>query len=795
MKKTFLSFGCFLLAAISYGQLNMSLISNYQYNDALSDIWGWADPDDGTEYALVALHNGVSIVSLADPENPVEIERIPGQNSIWRDIKTWGDYAYVVTDAGGTTEGLLVIDLTNLPDSVSWFNWRPNIPGMTTLNACHNLYIDEHGWAYLAGCNMNNGGMLFVDVFTTPGQPIYGGAGPPVNAHDVYVRDNIMYSSQISDGNLGIYDVSDKSDVTLLATQSTPSFKTHNAWLNDAGDVVFTTDEEPNASIAAYDISDLSDIVELDQYRPISTIGLNVIPHNVHVWNDWLVISYYTDGGIIVDASRPQNLIEVGNFDTFLGGNGGFNGAWGLYPFLPSGRVLVSDIGNGLYVLDAVYMRACFLEGTVTNAQTGAVLNGVTVEIDSEQPNFATTDLSGIYRTGQVLSGTFDVTYAKDGFFPKTVPAELANGELTIVNVQLEPLGSVNGETITSINGSAVPNAKIVITNNNETFETVSDGTGAFLISGITPGTYDIFAGAWGYLHAVLTDVEIDNNSVTIELEEGYQDDFIFDLGWTTGSDGASSGFWGWEVPILSTYQNNISSPGTDVISDIGNRAYITGNGGGNGGANDIDGGLVRLTSPVMQLADYANPVVYYRTFFFNGGGQGNPPPPPNDDISVYAFNGTEKVLIEEINQSSSGWRPASEIHLAEVINVTNTMQIIFEAQDASPGHIVEAGVDEFLVVDAGPTAVFDLTMDKLNWNAYPNPFKDQIRIDYQFTEDYQNAFLHIFNALGQRLKSIALPDSSGSLDLGERYQAGLYFLQIEADGELSLSKRVLKID
>lgn len=796
MKKTILFFSCLLLAAMSYGQLNMSLISNFQYDVELSDIWGWADPETGTEYALVALNNGVSIVSLADPENPVEIERIPGQNSIWRDIKTWDNYAYVTTDQGGTTEGLLVIDLNPLPDSVTWYNWRPSFPELGgTLNTCHNLYIDEHGWAYLTGCNINSGGMLFIDVFTTPGTPVFGGAGPAIYAHDVYARDNIMYSSQINAGNLGIYDVSDKENVTLLGSQTTPFSFTHNAWLNDAGDVVFTTDERADAPIAAYDISDPSNIVELDQYRPISTIGEGVIPHNVHVWNDWLVISYYTDGGIIVDASRPENLIEVGNFDTFLGGSGGFNGAWGLYPFLPSGRVLVSDIGNGLYVLDAVYMRACFLEGTVTSADNGMVLNGVTVEIDSEQPNLAETDLSGVYRTGQVLSGTFDVTFTKPGFYPKTVSTELANGEVTILDVELESLGSVSGQTVASLDGSAVPDAEIVITNGNVFFEVQSDASGSFSLSGIEPGTYNIFAGAWGYLHGRLIGVEINNNTVTIELGQGYQDDFAFDLGWTTDSDGATTGYWNLGEPILSTYGGNISSPPADVPTDILGGAYITGNGGGDGGSNDIDGGLVRLTSPVMQLADYGDPVVSYQLFFYNGGGQGDPPPPLNDDISVYAFNGTDKELIDVVNESSSGWRPETEIHLAEFINITNNMQIIFEAQDASPGHIAEAGVDKFLVVDAAPNAVFELDSEQLEWNVYPNPFKEQIRIEYQLADDFQNANLHVYNAWGQRVATHVLRDRTGTIDLGQRLGAGLYFVQMEADGQLSASRRVVKVD
>ena len=164
----------------------MTLVGEKPYNTNLSDIWGWADPDDGTEYALVGLGNGVSVVSLADPANPLEVQYIPGQQSIWRDIKTWGDFAYVTTDEGGTTEGLLVIDLTNAPDNITWFNWNPTIAGQV-MNTCHNIYIDEFGYAYLAGCNNNGGGMVIVDVFTTPGVPVLAPLAPATYSHDVYV--------------------------------------------------------------------------------------------------------------------------------------------------------------------------------------------------------------------------------------------------------------------------------------------------------------------------------------------------------------------------------------------------------------------------------------------------------------------------------------------------------------------------------------------------------------------------------------------------------------------------------
>lgn len=437
MRKIVLSFLMACTSMLATAQLNMTLLDQIDYMPNANDVWGWVDPDDGKEYALVGLVTGVSIVDVSTPTNVQEVQFIPGPSSTWRDIKTWGNYAYVTNESSG---GVLVINLSGAPNNITWTNWQPTIPGLGTLNKCHNLYIDEFGYCYLAGCNINSGGMVIADVFSTPGSPMYVGKGPAVYSHDVYARNNLMYGSEIYGGNMTIYDVTNKQNVTQLGQRQTPYAFTHNVWLSDDGNVAFTTDEKANAPIAAYDISDVTNIVELDQFRPLSTIGTGVIPHNVHVWEDWLIISYYTSGGIIADASRPDNIIEVGNWDTFFGSNAGFNGAWGAYPFLPSGNVLLTDIGSGLYVCGANYVRACWLEGKVTNAITGAAVSGASVSIASTQANAATTDLVGNYKTGQAIPGVFDVTVTATGYFPKTVQATLQNGVLTILNVKLEPL-------------------------------------------------------------------------------------------------------------------------------------------------------------------------------------------------------------------------------------------------------------------------------------------------------------------------------------------------------------------
>lgn len=793
MKKILFALLCMVIWQTSHAQLNMSLRSSVPYNVSLNDVWGWAAPD-GTEYAIVGLQNGVSIVSLEDPDNAVQVAFVPGPSSTWRDIKTWENHAYITNETG---DGLLVIDMSNLPNDFSdddWFYWAPDLPNLGTLSSCHNIYIDEFGVAYLVGCNLNSGGSLFIDVFTDQDAPELMGVGTNIYSHDIYVRDNIAYNSEIYAGRLAIYDVSDKNNPVLLGSTITPEEFTHNAWLNDAGDVVFTTDERANAPVAAYDISDFSNIVELDQYRPLETLGAGVIPHNVHVWDDWLVISYYTDGGIIVDASRPENLIETGNFDTFLGGDGGFSGAWGLYPFLPSGLVLVSDIGNGLYVLDADYVRACWLEGEVTDAVTGALLNGVTVEIDSDQANMGETDAFGKYATGQALPGTFDVTFTKFGYESKTVPAELDNGLVTMLDVELNPLQSytLTGSVFKNADGSAVGGANVVIINENAFYEFTSAPDGSFIAEGVIGGTYDIYAGAWGYKHAFIDNIEVNSNdALSLGLDEGYQDDFILDFEWqTTTSNPNGTGFWTRDEPTGTNYQGSFANPDFDVDGDLGNLCYMTGNGGGGAGTDDVDDAVVTLTSPVMDLSNYAAATLSYRLWFFNDGGNGSQ---PNDALTVTVSNGTDEVELESITFSVGAWRPTSTFELADFITLTDNMTVSFQTSDTqAAGHLVEAAVDQFLV-EAGVVSTFDLE-GAVSLNAFPNPFKEEVNVQYELKNSFTQAFAQVYNSLGQKVLTVELADQKGNISLGENFDTGVYLIQIEADGELSKAMTVTKI-
>ena len=436
-----------LCSLSTQAQLNTTLRSNLNFGVGVNDIWGYVSPA-GTEYALVGLTTGVAIVSLADPDAPELVGTAPGFQNPWRDIKTYGDYAYVVADRG--QDGLTVIDLQQLPDTFAVSQVRDTVPdAKSRFLRAHNIYIDTvRGLAFAGGdFGLNNGGIVLFDLKADPLHPPIVALGPPIYSHDVYVQDGIMYSSEIYEGELGIYDTRNLDNIFQIGRVTTPFRFTHNAWTTVAGNTVFTTDEVGNASVAAYDITDPSEIELLDEYRPLSSLNTDTYPHNVHEINEYLSISYYTDGLRVVDASVPTNLIEVANYDTYAGPNGGGQGAWGAYPFLPSGLTLISDRQTGLYVVEVDYKRAARLEGVVTDSVSGVGINNASVAILTDQLNATLSDPLGAFATGIATAGTYSVAVSAEGYVSDTITVNFANDSISVLAVELARPGDQSTAT------------------------------------------------------------------------------------------------------------------------------------------------------------------------------------------------------------------------------------------------------------------------------------------------------------------------------------------------------------
>lgn len=443
----FLSAACLFACLLSNAQFhkNITLAGHLPYNECLSALWGYTDAQ-GREYAIVGTCSGTSIVDITNPAIPQQKYFVPGPNSIWREMKTWSHYAYIVTEGGN---GLTIVDLSNLPDTNLTYTIYNNTgpQGLSPLTNVHTIWIDENGRCFLYGATgFGNGagaGYVLLDLVPDPMNPTFLAAKASPYFHDGFVRGDTLWASAIYDGHLEVYKVSDPTDPQFIGNRNTPGNFTHNAWLSDDGKTVFTTDEVPDGVITSYDVTDLQNIKELDRVQQ-DPAG-NETPHNVHYLNGWLPTAYYREGAVIIDAHRPENMVVTGYYDTFFPDTGStFGGVWEVYPYFPSGRMIAGDRQNGLFILNPTYVRAGYLEGIVTDTSTGQPLSGVSVNFSGLiVGDTLLTAIDGNYKTGAPDAGLYLLEFEKDGYEAKKFYVTLNNAEITIQNAALRPLGYV----------------------------------------------------------------------------------------------------------------------------------------------------------------------------------------------------------------------------------------------------------------------------------------------------------------------------------------------------------------
>lgn len=338
-----------LTATATWADPTLPSSAGVRYND----IWGYTD-DAGREYAILGTVGATLFFDLADPANPTEVARIPGQlNSIWRDYKTYGHYAYMAADQGA--EGLTIFDLSQLPDTVTQVYQSSEF-----FLQAHNLFIDEaHGRLYAAGTNNPFNGVIVLDLSQDPASPTLLGA-PVLPAggyiHDLFVQGHIAYCSHGGNG-FSVYDLSEPTAPVTLGTLSTYPEQgyNHSSWLHPNGQHLVFADETFGTSLKLVDVSDLQEmeVISLFKSELLAPQAAGSIAHNPFIRGQYAVVSYYHDGVQVFDLSEPAQPIQMAYYDTYPQNTDyqGYEGCWGVYPFLPSELILASDITNGLFVL------------------------------------------------------------------------------------------------------------------------------------------------------------------------------------------------------------------------------------------------------------------------------------------------------------------------------------------------------------------------------------------------------------------------------------------------------------
>jgi choice-of-anchor B domain-containing protein len=330
IKKVFLFL--FLIGTSLLAQTNIDLISNLDehHSSGYNDIWGYVDPL-GTEYALLGVRSGTSIINLSDPANPVEVAFISGPQSIWRDIKVHGHYAYTVTEETGSGQGLQIIDLSDLPNSATLVNTID-----TWFTRAHNIFIDN-GYAYVIGTN-GGGGMHILDLSdpVNPTRTAYYTGSDYI--HDVYVWNDTVVAC--AEDTYDLVDVSDKSNPQWISSSiALPGIYAHAGWMTEDKRYFYGTEEFNSIDITVWDLQDRT---TWDLVVPSWETNSGATVHNLFILGNYAHISYYSDGYVVLDISNPEAPFLAGEYTT--------SSLWGCYPYLPSGITICSDMNDGLYV-------------------------------------------------------------------------------------------------------------------------------------------------------------------------------------------------------------------------------------------------------------------------------------------------------------------------------------------------------------------------------------------------------------------------------------------------------------
>ena len=333
-----------------------------------NDIWGWTDPVDNAEYALMGVNNGTVFVRISDPENPVVVGRLPTQtsSSTVRDIKAYMNHAFVIAGSSAGAHGMQVFDLTRLRTGGAGQTFAADVVYGDFADA-HNLAIDESsGYAYVVGSNTCAGGLHMVDI-RQPLNPLFAGC----HSVDGYTHDaqcvtyigpdtdhtgaEICFNSNID--SVAIVDVTAKSSPDTLAILTYPNLGfVHQAWLDDTHRYLVVDDEGDEEQFGLRTATIIIDVTDLDApvYRYTHRQLTMSIDHNLFVSGNRVFAANYTSGLRILEFTTlaTDTLTTVGFFDTYPENNTArTDGAWGVYPFFPSGTIIVSDIDRGLFIL------------------------------------------------------------------------------------------------------------------------------------------------------------------------------------------------------------------------------------------------------------------------------------------------------------------------------------------------------------------------------------------------------------------------------------------------------------
>jgi len=346
-------------------------------SSSTNSLWGWVDPDNNDEYALIGADDGVAFYRITpDPTHPVYLGKLPthASNSLWRDVRVYQHYAYVGSD-NNNGHGLQIFDLHRLR-GVSTPQTYTEDGHYSGFGSSHTLGINEDtGILGVSGGNYMAGGLQLLDIHTNPLAPVrLGYVSDAGYTHESqcftyhgpdteHTGKDICINSNGSSGIVALVDVTNPAaPVTLSHTSYPNSSYTHQAWFDEDHRYILMNDELDEGDFGHAARTFVFDAADLD--HPV-LVGyhdspLNVIDHNLYVHGQYVYQSNYEAGLRIlkIDNLSAAAFTEVAYFDLYPNSNArAFNGSWNNFLF-PSGVVVVTSIDEGFFVLQPTLCEA-----------------------------------------------------------------------------------------------------------------------------------------------------------------------------------------------------------------------------------------------------------------------------------------------------------------------------------------------------------------------------------------------------------------------------------------------------
>ena len=94
-------------------------------------------------------------------------------------------------------------------------------------------------------------------------------------------------------------------------------------------------------------------------------------------------------------------------------------------------------------------------------------------------------------------------------------------------------------------------------------------------------------------------------------------------------------------------------------------------------------------------------------------------------------------------------------------------------------------------------TNIENISSSLVDWKVFPNPFRDQFIVSYQFREKQDDLVIELVNQLGQVIQGQSLTNISEgpqqfSFD-SQTLSSGLYFVRLRTNSGYISSKKVIK--